>query len=738
MGSWLPTAIVAAFVLAAPVVAASPPCSVELGRTIERYVTGKQRALARCEDARSRGDLTADVNCRPADGPVTDPATAEALAVLAARVAPAIVRCGPLPPLGVACDAATDAATLAACVTAPTQEPDTVSTSPDQLIDAVYATPVPIADATVRRCQATIGAQGGRYLGARLRAHRRCRLAGAAICPDTEAAARMARARTRLGRRVRAACPEEVLATLRFGPPCDLYRAASYTRSTNPLTPNANTIPPLERLIGCLADAHAATADRMLAIAFPDPEASAFTEGVAAGDATETAAVFWTRVPDAAAGATLEVAEDAAFASGLRTVAVPTPAPGDDRTVKVEVTGLAPATAYFYRFRQGAAVSRTGRVVTAPAPVEARPVRFGWSGDANAYHRPFTIADQLRLAELDAFLFIGDTIEAEDPRADGVLARTDAEYLTKHRTNRADGPLRHLLASTGTYVQWDDGEVALDFAGQLPVIAGRVASGNHAFRRYQPVRDDAGEPMRLYRSVRWGTAAELFILDPRLYRSLKYTCCNSEGFSGFVLDDTSDETTCISLDAQQDFVTPVCLAALAEPSRTILGAAQKAWLKAALLASTATFKLIVNGPPVAELVVNRYDRWEGYPTERKELLDFIQTNDLRNVIWLSTDQQGVLVSEVRVDATHRVPEVVSGALGDDSFLRGVFPSRLLALFEAEVIQSLPQVNHLTQWELDRPSVTLVTVDPTATPPVARFEFVDRTGVVMQRVEFVGQ
>src|SRR2546422_2525954 len=144
-----------------------------------------------------------------------------------------------------------------------------------------------------------------------------------------------------------------------------------------------------------------------------------------------------------------------------------------------------------------------------------------------------TVAPRSRLLAPDAWLYIGDTIYGDDPAADGVVAMTQPEYEAKYRVNRADGALRHMIESTGTYAQWDDHEVRNDFAGAEPVFAARMAAGNAAFRRYMPLRDDTVDAMRLYRSFRWGSGAEFFLIDDRQYRSAKYTCCVNAGESGF-------------------------------------------------------------------------------------------------------------------------------------------------------------------------------------------------------------
>ena len=76
-----------------------------------------------------------------------------------------------------------------------------------------------------------------------------------------------------------------------------------------------------------------------------------------------------------------------------------------------------------------------------------------------------------------------------------------------------------------------------------------------------------------------------------------------------------------------------------EAPRTILGYAQLAWLKDALLSSTATFKFIalggqfLNTAPVFEnYAANGFDK------ERQELIDFIYLHQIKNVVFLTGDR----------------------------------------------------------------------------------------------------
>jgi alkaline phosphatase D len=406
--------------------------------------------------------------------------------------------------------------------------------------------------------------------------------------------------------------------------------------------------------------------------------------------------------------------------------------PDADGFVKEDVGSLLAKTVYFYRFTQGGDTSAVGRVVTTPDPSDAtRVVHLGWTGDSNAFNRPFTSLDPIRLLAPDGWFYIGDTIYGDDPLADGLVAMTQPDYESKYRENRSDAALRGLMESTGTYSQWDDHEVRNDFAGAEPVFATRMAAGNAAFRRYMPLREDPMDAMQLYRSVRWGSGAEFFIIDDRQYRTAKYTCCTNDPDSGFVTTDA--DSTCMGGSAgEATFPSSNCNTQMSGAGRSILGATQKAWLKAGLLGSTATFKFIMNGPPIAQFLFLPYDRWEAWSAERTEILDYITTNSIKNVVWLSTDLHAIVISPDHLDVagTHPTPEIVAGAIGESTIFRELPPS---------VVASLPGlpgvVTEVSEFELDRYNVVLITIDPSLATPRASFDFYDRSGSIIHSVFF---
>jgi len=260
-----------------------------------------------------------------------------------------------------------------------------------------------------------------------------------------------------------------------------------------------------------------------------------------------------------------------------------------DFTVKADVGGLQPGQRYYARALSNGFVGPSGTFVTAPSREQDAPLSLIWGADTFESYQPFRVFQAMRGRNADIFLYLGDTIYADlgQPRA-----TTLDEYRQKYRRNRQDASLRAYLASTSSWVVWDDHEVANNFESQHPLLA----TGLRAFLEAWPIRTPAGQPTRLYRSLRWGRTAEIFILDTRQYRS--------------------------------------SAAAPDGPGKTMLGVAQKQWLLDGLQRSEAAIKV------VASSVALRYasrDSWVGYARERDEILRFIRDHQIRNVLFLAAD-----------------------------------------------------------------------------------------------------
>ena len=408
-----------------------------------------------------------------------------------------------------------------------------------------------------------------------------------------------------------------------------------------------------------------------------DAATPGFRYGVAAGEITATSAILWTRAPGSGA-VTVRVSQRRSLADGrLRTARATL---SHDLTVSIAVQGLRPGSRYFYDFAQGRARSRPGTFVTAPGSTMSANVRFAVSGDADATPgkdgRPGFNTFQVYAAmanEANAFnINLGDTIYSDSEVAGAPVARIVSEKWGKYRLGLALPALEWLRRSAGLYSHWDDHEFINDFSRAEHGDA-IYAAGVKAFTDYAPVAKPSANG--LYRTFRWGKNLELFFLDERSFRSAKAAQACGGDLAPTAPQAVRDAFSTLAPGLKNP-VAPACLAAINDPSRTMLGTRQFVAFTKAFRASTATWKVVVNEVPIQQFYALPYDRWEGYAAERERLLRFLQSN-VRNVVFLTTDTHANLVNEVRYKTLGGAPEgtgiweVVTGPVATNSFAKEI-------------------------------------------------------------------
>ena len=252
------------------------------------------------------------------------------------------------------------------------------------------------------------------------------------------------------------------------------------------------------------------------------------------------------------------------------------------------------------------------------------------------------------------------------------MARTAEEKWNKYRLGLELPALYALRASAGLYSHWDDHEFINDFS-RAENGAAIYTAGVKAFRDYSPVTYSPATG--LYRTFRWGKHLELFFLDERSFRSAKVTqACGGD------LAPTAPQAVrnafATLAPGLRNPVPQACLDAIDDPSRTMLGARQYAAFTRAIRASTATWKVVVNEVPIQQYYALPYDRWEGYAAERERLLRFLRDN-VKNVVFLTTDTHGNLVNEIRSRTLSAAPEsygiweVVTGPVATNTFSKEI-------------------------------------------------------------------
>ena len=420
-----------------------------------------------------------------------------------------------------------------------------------------------------------------------------------------------------------------------------------------------------------------AAATLVLAVASADGATPGLRYGVAVGEITSTSARFWTRASKPGIGAM--VLYPRGGTKGLDLYALRATA-ADDLTVALTVRRLIPETKYEYGFQWGNKTSRVGSFTTAPAASANSTIRFAISGDADATpstngkpaFNTFGVYARMAAERNDFNINLGDTIYSDSEVANAPVARTRAQKWEKYKLGLALPALQKLRASAGLYSHWDDHEFINDFS--KPEHGEEIyRAGVQAFRDYSPVAYSSATG--LYRTVRWGRHLELFFLDERSFRSAKVTqICGGD------LAPTAPQAVrnafATLAPGLRNPVAPACLAAITDPTRTMLGPRQYAAFTKAIKASKATWKVIVNEVPIQQYYALPYDRWEGYAAERERLLEFLKAN-VTNVVFLTTDTHANLVNEVRSKTLSGAPEsygiweVVTGPVATNTFAKEI-------------------------------------------------------------------
>src|SRR3954465_585394 len=397
------------------------------------------------------------------------------------------------------------------------------------------------------------------------------------------------------------------------------------------------------------------------ALAKPIFDSYPFTVGVASGDPLPDGIVLWTSLapsplegggmPMADVDVDWEIARDARFQSiAQRGTAVARPELG--HSVHVEVAGLEPAREYWYRFRAGDEVSRTGRTKTAPpAGAAVDRLRFAVCGCNNYEQGWFTAFRRIAEEQFDFVFHTGDYIY--EGRADGGRTQrrlrqhnsdeiyTLVDYRNRYALYKTDRDLMAAHASAPWVGTWDDHEVDNNYAGDFDqdgtppeIFALRRAAAYQAYYEAMPLRATAlpsGSHMRLYRRLQFGSLIDLSVLDTRQWRS-DQPCGDGA------------RTNCAERPA---------------PPHTMMGAEQEKWLFDNL--ATAKARWTVIGQQVYSFAYDRIkanpdgqfsmDKWDGYVAARQRLYQRLIDTRAPNPIVLSGDVHQHYGADLKIDFT---------------------------------------------------------------------------------------
>jgi alkaline phosphatase D len=414
-----------------------------------------------------------------------------------------------------------------------------------------------------------------------------------------------------------------------------------------------------------------------------------FGYGVASGDPTADSVVIWTRAtpsPDATPGSgrgtpltvTWQVATDRGFTDVVKTGTVRT-SPASDHTVKVDVTGLAVYTRYFYRFTARGERSVVGRTQTAPDEAgTTHALRFALVSCSNytgGYFGPYRAIAARN--DLDFVLHVGDYIYEYGNGADrygpaALEGVRDSQpptetidlqgYRLRHALHKADPDLAAAHRLTPFVTIFDDHEVANNAwakgAENHQPSEGdfltRRAQAYQAYMEWMPFRlpdQSVGHKgTRFFKRFTFGDLADLSVLETRQNRSKQIDfppySTNAGGF--------------IPLgDADTD-------ARLANPDRHLPEPQQMAWIKRGVdvprpwhlignqvIITPVRFPGLVLSPPDPSKTAINSDQWDGYQADQAELTGYLASRPARagDAVVLTGDIHSSWAMDITTDAT---------------------------------------------------------------------------------------
>ncbi|MBV6507494.1 MAG: Phospholipase D [Acidimicrobiales bacterium] len=417
-----------------------------------------------------------------------------------------------------------------------------------------------------------------------------------------------------------------------------------------------------------------------------------FASGVVSGLHSSTEVVLWTRV--ARSDGTAPTSADWAVATDPRMHRIvargtTTVNPAVDNTVKILVGRLRPGSTYFFQFRADGHYSPVGRTRTVPSGTGPQRLRLGFCSCQHWEAGYYTAHRSLAEEDIDAVVHLGDYIY-ESGGSGGIRldtvgsASTLEDYRAKYRMYRSDAALQAVHANHPFLPVWDDHEFRDNYSkSSLAADPARAAAAYQAWFEYMPVMPVDGTT-RVYRSIRWGTLAEIFVLDSRQYRDYEV-----ESLANF--GDPGIEMT--------------------REGRTLLGEAQRNWLLTGLEAAerdNICWKVVGNPvmihparaidldepsirallpelPDHAGIYINS-DQWDGFQWERDLLLAHLHSEGIDNVVFLTGDIHSFWQATLSVDYDDETSPRVA-----NEFVGGSITSHALDILDpglAEFIQRL--------------------------------------------------
>src|SRR5690606_26362887 len=312
-------------------------------------------------------------------------------------------------------------------------------------------------------------------------------------------------------------------------------------------------------------------------------------------------------------------------------------------SVDAEVNGLEPGRTYWYSFIAGGEASPIGRTRTATAG-DVDAVRIAFVSCQHWEQGLYTVYEHILHEDVDLVVHLGDYIYENAPGANVVRSHDSPEIITlddyrrRYALYKTDPALRAVHEAFPFVVSRDDHEVDNNYAGVHPAenappvdFLARRAAAYQAYYEFMPLRRRSlpqnGE-QRIYRALDFGSLLRFQVLDGRQYRT-DQPC--GDGY----------QSDC---------------AGAADPSATMLGAAQERWLIDELAHTRARWNVLANQVPFAPSARIRegtrqfdVDKWTGYLSQRGRVTEALAARRDANPVIITGDVHVSWVADVKRD-----------------------------------------------------------------------------------------
>lgn len=373
---------------------------------------------------------------------------------------------------------------------------------------------------------------------------------------------------------------------------------------------------------------------------------SKLIHGPMLGDMSDVAASFWVRTAQVV-DVEVRLKDQPEKSDRNRT------SPDTDYTAVLTLSELSPDTEYTYEVLVDGQLVATDQMRTFPKHGSAGQFSVGFGGGAGYVPEWERMWDNILSFRPDAFLMLGDNVYIDQPESS-----ITQQYCYYRRQSRPEW--RRLTARTAIFSIWDDH----DFGTNDCVPGPEIERPTWKRKVWNTFRHNWVNPGYGGGSDQPGcwydfqiADVHFLMLDGRYYRDLN--------------------------------------------GGSMLGPVQKQWLKEKLTESTATFKVIASPVPfTAGIKQGSRDPWDGFPEEREEIFQHIESNRIPGVLLIAADRHRTDLRVTRRQNGYDLYEFESSRLTNhhthrvvptDGLIWGYNKTCSFALMEFDTRRNDPQI-----------------------------------------------